>query len=692
MKLLPSCLLYTEDTEVERRVAALLYSICTVRRIETAERLDLLLRQTQRGLVIVDVRAPEALQLINQVSSHWKELMIIALGEPRSNPILQAQSMGVYTTEDLNPDRVRFQNEVSRALDHLNLMKENAVLRTENYKPSSHPFGKPADRAQNASSPFSFFANSFRSFQDLDTLLRNIVEGVVRSTMVSRAGIFTKSMNSDVYTLRANIKCLEDTLTMEFSERDPFVKWLEIHAHLISPATLEHIRDPNERMLLDQALDTFGAEIVIPLHARGQMAGWLFMGHRITGVPFDFSDLEDIIIVAEHISTTIENAILYEEVALQKSLADTLFHSLPIAIIAVNPSLKIEWVNTAAQQILGIDEARVKNQQADVLGSFLSSLFRQCLSGQDTGQPHVWQDPHSKRTLSAELKKLNGNDENEGAVALIQDLTRERRLREKQDQVNRAQFWNELAASMSHEIRNPLVAIKTFSQLLPERHQEEDFRKDFSTIVSSEVDRLNQIVDQINNFANPPEIQFHLMDIERAFKKAINLAKFRTNREDAVILQAIDDQLPMILADESALVECLSHLLVNAIEACDGVSDPQITLGARVIQTPAYSLGGPTGEEDPKPSDPRAAPRDQDHPFMKAILITVEDNGKGLPTDDIEKSFSPFYTSKAKGMGLGLPIVKRTVIDHNGDIRIDSLRKGTRVSITLPQEEMAVSQ
>jgi nitrogen-specific signal transduction histidine kinase len=691
MKLLPSCLLYTEDPIVERTVTALLHSICTVRRIESAERLDLLLQQSKRGLVVVDVRAPESLELISQVTNHWKELIIIALGEARSDPILQAQSMGVYTTEDLNPDRIRFQNEVGRALDHLNLIKENSVLRAENYKPSAQPFGGAGERNANASSPFSFFANSFRSFQDLDTLLRNIVEGVVRSTMVSRAGIFTKSRKTGTFTLQANIKCLEETLTMEFGQRDPFIKWLEIHAHMISPATLEHIRDPNERMLLDQALETFGAEIVIPLHARGQMAGWLFMGHRITGVPFDFSDLEDIIIVAEHISTTLENAMLYEEVALQKSLADTLFHSLPVAIVAVSPSLKVEWVNTAAQKILGIEESKLENQQAEILGSFLCSLFRQCLSGKDTGQPHVWQDSRSKRTLSAELKQLTGDKNNQGAVALIQDLTRERRLREKQDQVDRAQFWNELAASMSHEIRNPLVAIKTFSQLLPERHQEEDFRKDFSKIVTSEVDRLNQIVDQINNFANPPEIQFHLMDLERAFTKAINLAKFRTSQEDAAILMAMDENLPMILADESALVECLSHLLVNAIEACANVDDPKITLGARMIQTPAFQSADKRSEEDSGPEDYPTAHPDPDHPFVTAVPISVEDNGQGIPAEDFEKSFSPFYTTKAKGMGLGLPIVKRTVIDHNGDIRIDSLRKGTRVSITLPQEEMAVT-
>ena len=81
---------------------------------------------------------------------------------------------------------------------------------------------------------------------------------------------------------------------------------------------------PKERTLMRRALDTFGAEIIVPLHARGSIIGWLFFGHRLTGQRFDYNDLEGLMLLAENVSTVLENALLYEEVTLQKTLAETL--------------------------------------------------------------------------------------------------------------------------------------------------------------------------------------------------------------------------------------------------------------------------------------------------------------------------------------------------------------------------------
>ena len=98
----------------------------------------------------------------------------------------------------------------------------------------------------------------------------------------------------------------------------PLVRWLELHGHLVSRTNLANIVSQNQRPLLRRALDTFGAEVIVPLYARGQIIGWLFLGHRVTGLPFEYSDLEALMALAEHVSTVLENALLYQEVTLQK--------------------------------------------------------------------------------------------------------------------------------------------------------------------------------------------------------------------------------------------------------------------------------------------------------------------------------------------------------------------------------------
>ena len=92
------------------------------------------------------------------------------------------------------------------------------------------------------------------------------------------------------------------------------------------------------------------------------------------------------------------------------------------------------------------------------------------------------------------------------------DVTGAKLFQEKEEQLERAAFWNELASSMSHEIRNPLVAIKTFSQLLPKRYADPDFRAEFSEQVTAEVDQLNHIIDKLNEFASPPKPIFQALE------------------------------------------------------------------------------------------------------------------------------------------------------------------------------------
>jgi len=108
------------------------------------------------------------------------------------------------------------------------------------------------------------------------------------------------------------------------------------------------------------------------------------------------------------------------------------------------------------------------------------------------------------------------------------------------------------------------------------------------------------------------------------------------------------------------LAEAFAHLVANAAEATSGQSKPRITLAAKLIGKGSDASG---------------------------VVVTVQDNGSGISPDLKDKIFSPFCTTKARGMGLGLPIVKRTVFDHNGRVDIDSNSHGTSVSVMLPASQ-----
>jgi PAS domain S-box-containing protein len=480
---------------------------------------------------------------------------------------------------------------------------------------------------------------------------------VADTTGVGRVGIFSKIRQSDRYRLRAGLRCLPETYEIEYGERDPLVRWFELHAHLISRSNLTQAISQAQRNVMRRALDTFGAEVIVPLHARGHIIGWLFFGHRVTGQRFDYRDLEGLMLLAEHVSTVLENALLYEEVALQKTLAETLLKAIPPGIIATDEEATVRWFNPTAEKILGVEAADALNQPIEAVGSRLAAFLRETLEAKENLPARQWIDPNTRRSLSVETRRLVDQKMPLGAVAVVHDLTAEITLRQKQDLVDRAAFWTDLAASMSHEIRNPLVAIKTFAQLLPERFDDADFRKDFNEIVVQEIDRLDKIITQINNFAHPSELIMKPLDVRAPVKKAIELARERVPKNGFAIDASLPNDLPKVLGDETALTEAFAHLVANAAEATSGQNKPRITLAVKPIREGEHASG---------------------------VVVTVQDNGKGIAPELQEKVFSPFCTTKARGMGLGLPIVKRTVFDHNGRVDIDSNPHGTSVSVMLP--------
>ncbi len=657
----PVCILYSQDADLVRRVKAFLRVLAQIRHVTELDRVDAVLSQASPALLFIDLRAKDARDLLEQVQKEFPEILVTALGTPRSEPMRDAEQSGIYATEDLQLDRRRFQALVTRAFDHQRLRQELRELREQS---ALVPVPEPPRRLEvvpeRHSMPLLRFPRVFRRFDNVETLLATVVEGVADAASVTRVGIFSRIRQSDRYRLRAGLRCLPETYEIEFGERDQLVRWFELHAHLICRTNLAQAPDQAQRALMRRALDTFGAEVIVPLHARGRIIGWLFFGHRVTGQRFEYHDLENLMILAEHVSTVLENALLHEEVTVQKTLAETLLKSIPPGIIATDEQAIIRWFNPTAEQILGMRAEDVINRPIEAVGTRVASFLRETLEAPSNLPPQHWIENNTRRSVRVETRRLMDQRTPLGAVAVVHDLTGEESLRQKQDLLDRAAFWTDLAASMSHEIRNPLVAIKTFAQLLPERFDDADFRSDFNRIVVQEIDRLDKIITQINDFAHPPELIMRPVDIKVSVKKAVEVAREKFHSNGTPVDINVPNDLPTVLGDETALTEAFAHLVANAAEATHGQAKARITLAAKSIREGSATSG---------------------------VVVTVHDNGGGISPDMRDKIFSPFCTTKARGMGLGLPIVKRTVFDHNGRVDIDSNPHGTSVSVMLPTSD-----
>jgi signal transduction histidine kinase len=213
-----------------------------------------------------------------------------------------------------------------------------------------------------------------------------------------------------------------------------------------------------------------------------------------------------------------------------------------------------------------------------------------------------------------------------------------------------------LAAGLAHEIRNPLVAIKTFTQLLPERFEDEEFRTHFTDIASSEVDRISQFITELLDFARPSDPRLEYEDINGILEGMILLISNETKKKQINIIKNYAPDLPLVQLDREQIKQVFLNILLNGIEAT-----PE--KGEIVIITRSFEKPG--GE-----------------PYIQVVFT---DNGRGIPAERLEDIFTPFFTTKEKGSGLGLSISQQIVQDHKGYINVESeLNKGTSFFINLP--------
>lgn len=657
----PPCLVYTRDTDLARRITGFTRSAMQIKQLQEPESLKLALQQSASSLLLLDVRGTGNLDLLREVTESWPETLVIALGSPRSEPILRARDLGVYAAVDPDFDGADFRVRIEQALTHLHLALEVRMLREKLAEQSaSVAVARPPDAKHDAGLPLRHALPPLRHFDNVENLLQSIIDGISNTAVVLRAGVFAWEPVTKVYRMKAGIGCRDETRCLLVRSDDPLVRWLEIHAQIVSREGLRHVQNVTDRLKLERTLDSMGAELIAPLRGRERIIGWMFFGARATGLPFEQSDLQDVALFAEHVATALENSMLYREAALQKVFAETLLHTIPTGIVAAGTDGRVHWFNDAAERILGTCSREAMNLPVEVLGSRLAHLLREALQGDASLRgPHEWQEPVTKFFLSVHAARLMSGSECLGAVAFIHDTTHERMLNRKQQELDRAAFWTELAASMSHEIRNPLVTIKTFAQLLPERFEEPEFRKEFSTLMSQEVDRLNAVIEQMNSFANLPKPVLVRLGIRDMLEEGVRIAKIRTSsdRVDAQIFMR--ENLPPVLGDRSALAECVGHVLTNSIEALAAKPDGHIRISVKA----SLSADG-----------------------ERCVQIAIEDNGPGIPRDIQSKVFSPFCTTKNRTMGLGLPIVQRTLADHNGHVSVASDEKGTCVKIDLPAD------
>jgi signal transduction histidine kinase len=247
---------------------------------------------------------------------------------------------------------------------------------------------------------------------------------------------------------------------------------------------------------------------------------------------------------------------------------------------------------------------------------------------------------------------------------LIENMKKTKKVMARAD---RLAGIGQLAAGIAHEIRNPLVAIKTSAQLLPDRYNDEEFRTYFSTIVASEIDRATKKINDLLDYARPSAPFFQQENINEIIEGMVAFVKNDAYKKEQTIEINLSQELPTITLDRQQMKQVFINLLFNAIHSTPEKGKISITTKKRT------KSNGPTD----------------------FIQVEVSDTGVGIPEEDLEKIFTPFFTTKAKeeGSGLGLAMTHQIIEEHEGTIDVQSrINQGTTFTINLPVNPLIFKQ
>jgi len=243
---------------------------------------------------------------------------------------------------------------------------------------------------------------------------------------------------------------------------------------------------------------------------------------------------------------------------------------------------------------------------------------------------------------------------------LYSDLSRSQEIIQQSDRLSAI---GTMAAVLAHEIRNPLVSIRTFTQLLPERYNDPEFRSSFLDLTLSEVDRISSLINEVLAFARPAPAELCELDVKDCITTISRLLETQAKNKGVTLNLDLCGELPRVTADEDQIKQVVINIVMNAIEACSAGGEVEVSNRERFTDGTAY------------------------------VCVEVRDSGRGIDEKDREQIFEPFFTTRKEGTGLGLAIARQIITKHGGFIEVEStIGVGTTFRLHLPVHPMPMTE
>ncbi|PYO24855.1 MAG: hypothetical protein DMD85_05745 [Candidatus Rokuibacteriota bacterium] len=448
------------------------------------------------------------------------------------------------------------------ALEKQRLVREIKMLRTPSSAPHTPTRGGAGEETSwdNAALArvLKAFSRVFAAGFDLRRVLDTFLEAIGDVVRPTRVAVLLPDADAREFRIAAHRGLAPQIVqSVRLPAGEGLPRWLASQGR---PLALHDVSDPD----LVRELKLLQGVVATPLLAHGDLVAILVLGQPVFGAGYSRAEIETLFDLVTQLATVIRDIALHQQLEREKEFTERILSHMSSGVITIGRDQRVGTMNRRAEEILGLSAHAVVGQDLRVLPSPLGDLLFDTLSS-GRAMPRT-EIQLALRRLWIELTTYVIRDEESaplGAVLVFEDLTAQKELAAQKREADQFQLLTRVVARIADEIKNPLVSINTFIELIGERYDDPDFRRHFSSVVRRDVRRLVEVFEKLAGLVTEGELNFATVDAYEAVTQlveAIDLADGGLGKHLQLDVAPASEPFP-VKVDATQLRKALSYLI-----------------------------------------------------------------------------------------------------------------------------------
>jgi nitrogen-specific signal transduction histidine kinase len=538
-----------------------------------------------------------------------------------------------------------------QAADKERLVRDVAALRAQlRARPARDVDAESHGEGATPARVLKEFTRAFAAGFDLPRVLEMFLDGIGEFVRPTRSALLLPDAGRTAYRIHAHRGvALQIVGSVRLAADEGLPRWLATQGR---PARLQDLTEPD----VARELQLVQGVLAVPLLAHGELVAILSLGQPVFGTGYGRRETETLFDLATHLATAIRDISLHHELHRAKEFNERILAHMASGVITIGRDQKIGTMNRRAEEILEIAADTVVNQDLRALPSPLGDmLYGTLVTGRATPRSEV---QLALRNLALEISTypVHGAESAPlGAVLVFEDLTAQKELAARKRQAEQFQLLARVVARIADEIKNPLVSINTFMELIEERYDDPDFRKHFSSVVGRDVRRLVEVFEKLAGLVSEGELNLATVDARTVVEDVVAAVELADDALGKRVHLEVERGSPqMVRTDAPHLRKALSYLV--------------------------WYLGHNSSGDQAKVSISISRSDDAEG----AVRISVGSRTATVPAEKLDRLFDPVHMVQESLIDVGPAVSQRLVEAIGGRLRVRQGRHDLAFQVTLP--------